>query len=128
MLWPKYSLREHNKAAKMILASKKEEVFVAVDDDGSHVGFMETSIRKEYVHGAKFGKPVGYIEGLFVKKPYRRTGVAKGLVKIAEKWAKERGCMQMGSDAYQRNSASRAFHKKIGYKEAGIITHFIKKI
>lgn len=35
--------------------------------------------------------PVGYLEGIFVKKAYRKNGIAKELLNACLKWAKEQG-------------------------------------
>jgi aminoglycoside 6'-N-acetyltransferase I len=127
MLWPKNTERELRKEIGNISSAKNQEVFVCVDDNEKYAGFAEVSVRNDYEVGS-IARSIGYIEGIFVKKSYRKIGVAKKLVKLGERWAKEKGCREMGSDAKPQNKTSRAFHKKIGYKETDIIVQFIKKI
>jgi ribosomal protein S18 acetylase RimI-like enzyme len=38
-----------------------------------------------------------------------------------EKYAKENGCPYLRIDTNERNARARAFYKKIGYKEIGIV-------
>ena len=127
MLWPKDSEKELKKEMENIFSSKRQEVFVCTAEKGEYAGFMEVSIRNDYEVGS-IARSIGYIEGIFVKKDYRKMGVAKKLVKLGEKWAKKKGCKEMGSDTNPQNKTSRAFHKKMGYKETDIIVQFLKKI
>jgi aminoglycoside 6'-N-acetyltransferase I len=127
LLWPKHSRTELKKEFEAILKSKKEETFLCRDEDGSYIGFVNLSLRYEYIPGAT-SSPVGYVEGIFVKQEYRKMGVAKKLIDAGEEWAKNQSCKEMGSDTELHNKLSQAFHKKLGFKEDDILVHFIKKI
>lgn len=127
MLWPKDSEKELKKEMENIFSSKRQEVFVCVGLKGKYAGFVEVSIRNDYETSA-IPRSIGYIEGIFVKKEYRRAGVARKLVQLAEKWAKQKGCKEISSDTKPQNKTSRAFHKKMGYKETDMIVQFLKKI
>lgn len=81
------------------------------------------SIRYYYVEGSNTS-PVGFIEGIYVKEGYRLKGVAKSLVRQGEKWAKTKGCNQIGSEVELYNVDSYNFHKSIGYTE---MNRIIKK-
>ncbi|MBD3318657.1 GNAT family N-acetyltransferase [Candidatus Woesearchaeota archaeon] len=127
MLWPKHSKAELKKEFEEILKSKKEETFLCKDEDGSYIGFINVSLRFEYIPGAT-SSPVGYVEGIFIKEQYRKKGIAKKLIDAGEEWVKSKGCKEMGSDTELHNKTSQAFHKKLGFKEDDILVHFIKKI
>lgn len=127
LLWPKHSKNELEKEFEEILKSKREETFLCKDDKGNYAGFINVSLRHEHVQGAT-SSPVGYIEGIFVKDQYRKKGIAKKLIDAGEKWAKNKGCKEIGSDTELHNKTSQAFHKKLGFKEDGTLIHFIKKI
>lgn len=127
MLWPKHSRAELQKEFEAILKSKKEETFLCKDKDGSYIGFINLSLRFEYIPGAT-SSPVGYVEGIFVKEQYRKKGIAKKLIDAGEEWAKKQGCKEIGSDTELHNKTSQVFHKKLGFKEDDILVHFIKKI
>ncbi|MFA5871730.1 MAG: aminoglycoside 6'-N-acetyltransferase [Parcubacteria group bacterium] len=126
-LWPKNTEKELKTEMKNIFSSKRQEVFICVDPKDEYAGFVEVSVRNDYEVGS-IARSIGYIEGIFVKYTYRKMGVAKELIKMAEKWAKEKGCKEMGSDTKPQNKTSRAFHKKMGYKETDIIVQFSKRI
>ncbi len=81
----------------------------------------------EYVPGATTF-PIGYIEGIYVKRAYRRQGVALQLAQTGEKWALEKGCRQMASDTWVWNTASQAFHVKAGFMEKERLVTYIKRI
>lgn len=127
LLWPKHSKSGLKKEFEIVFKSTREETFLGKDDEGNYAGFINVSLRYEYVPGAK-SFPAGYVEGIFVKKQYRKKGFAKKLLESGEKWARTKGCKEMGSDTELHNKASQKFHKKLGFKESDILVHFIKKI
>lgn len=48
------------------------------------------------------GLKMGCIEGLYVEDEHRASGVALKLLRAAESWAKERGCLAFESDRDDR--------------------------
>ncbi|MBL8099651.1 MAG: GNAT family N-acetyltransferase [Anaerolineales bacterium] len=108
-----------------ILASEIDAVFMAFVD-GKAAGMIETSTR-EYAEGCE-SSPVGYIEAWFVEGEFRKTGVAGELVQAAENWAREKGCIEMGSDTWLENESSIRAHEKLGYKEVDRLVHFVKQL
>jgi len=127
MLWPKYSRAELKKEFEIILKSKSEEILLSKNKEGNLLGFINLSLRYEHVSGAT-SSPTGYVEGIFVKRRYRKKGIAKKLIEAGEKWVKSKGCKEIGSDTWLHNKASQEFHKKLGFKENNVLAHFIKKI
>jgi aminoglycoside 6'-N-acetyltransferase I len=91
------------------------------------VAFIVVSIRSDYVEGSE-SSPTGYVEGIYVKPKFRKTGIAGKLLTEAEKWVKGKGCKQIGSDTYIDNTLSYDFHTNMGFKEAGRLITFIKDI
>lgn len=126
-LWPQAKKKELEKEFHYELESRKHKHFLAQHENGEYVGFISLSLRSDYVEGS-VSSPVGYIEGIYVKPPYRKRGVAKALIKKAENWARRKGCKELGSDTGLRNVDSQKFHKNVGFKKADIIVHYIKKI
>jgi aminoglycoside 6'-N-acetyltransferase I len=126
-LWPDCSPEEHQQEMAAILQNSREAVFVSVGPDGRLQGFLEASLRCDYVEGCTT-KPVGYIEGWYVVPEFRRQGIGRALVAVAEEWARSRGCREMASDAEIGNLASQAAHERLGYLEAGRIVHFRKEL
>ena len=71
---------------------------------------------------------VGYLEGIFVAEGYRSKGYASELLTECEKWAKEKGCSEFGSDCELDNSGSLRFHMAMGFEETNRIICFKKKL
>lgn len=127
LLWPDESEEELRKEWNDAFSMDNQTTFLWEDDDGRAVAFAAVSIRSDYVEGSH-SRPVGYIEGIYVDEAYRHRGIARKLVQAGEDWAKERGCSEMGSDTWEWNKDSIAFHQKIGFSRGETIVHFIKKI
>lgn len=125
-LWPRNEFDELEAEFKKLLASEKDQVFIAVFD-GLPIGFVHVSIRTDYVEGSHTS-PVGYIEGVYVCPEFRKKRVSASLIKKAEQWSKTKGCAELASDAIQENESSLLFHKSIGFREVNRIVCFIKDI
>lgn len=125
-LWP-HAKRRLKKEFEAPLKTDTYTQFLAQNADGEYLGFINLSLRSDYVQGAT-SSPVGYVEGIYVKPKYRKQGVAKELIKQAEKWAKKQGCKELGSDAELKNRVSQKFHTNLGFKKDDVIVHYIKKI
>lgn len=126
-LWKNdYSEKEMRNFFKEALDSDKFNVLLHLSENVI-TGFIFLSLRTDYVEGSD-SSPTGYIEGIYVKQDFRKSGIAKKLLIEGEKWVKEKGCTQMGSDTYIGNQMSIDFHIKSGFKEAGRLVTFIKGI
>ena len=97
--------------------------FVATDDDGDALGFVEVSVRSDYVVGTSTS-PVAFLETIFVVPAARRRGVARALVAQARAWGRARGCTEFASDALLDNVASHAMHRVLGFEETERIVCF----
>jgi len=95
-LWPDCSLEEHNFEIAATLSSPEDKAFLAIDDTGKIMGFIELSIRS-YAEGCK-SRSVGYVEGMFVTPENRRGGISQELLQAGEHWALKQGCFEMASD------------------------------
>ncbi|MFI5263823.1 MAG: aminoglycoside 6'-N-acetyltransferase [Candidatus Kapaibacterium sp.] len=126
-LWPYESKEDMESLFHTLFASENDEMLIARTDDGIAVGFANISIRKEYVEGSN-SSPVGYIEGIYVKPEFRKQGIARKFIELAEEWSRNRGCTELGSDTEIENVESREFHRHIGFGTESRIVHFIKGI
>jgi aminoglycoside 6'-N-acetyltransferase I len=115
-LWPDQSSHEMQESLTNILNSEREAGFLVGNDDGKAMGFINISLRSDYVSGAT-SSPVAYVEGIYVKDEYRNQGVGKYLIEFASRWALENGCTELASDALIENTASYDFHTKVGFQE-----------
>lgn len=125
--WPEHTTleKEYNEA-KGLLSNPKQQAYLITNGD-QYVGFIQVSIRHEYVDG-KTTPFVGYIEGIYIQKPYQGLGLGKKLISQGEQWALAKGCTQMGSDTDINNQKSIEFHKHLGYAEIERYVSFMKDL
>jgi len=126
-LWSHESTDDMESLFHTLFASENDEMLIARTDEGIAAGFANISIRKDYVEGSN-SSPVGYIEGIYVKPEFRKQGIAKKFIELAEDWSRKRGCKELGSDTEIENVESQKFHRHIGFDGESHIVHFIKKI
>ena len=125
-LWPEHSPKEL--AGELADGILRGSVCVALAEEaGQPVGFAQCGLRHDYVEGTS-GSPVGYLEGIYVTPEYRRQGVARKLLALCEKWAREKGCSEFASDCELTNATSLAFHLRMGFAEANRIICFCKQL
>ena len=125
-LWPSHSEDEMQAEIAELLGKKDAAFFLAYVQDRP-VGFSQCQLRHDYVEGTS-ASPVGYLEGIYVAKDWRKHGIARELLSAAEDWAKEQGCREFASDCELTNMQSLKFHVSVGFEEANRIICFTKKI
>jgi len=101
--------------------------FYVAEVDDQFIGFILLSIRRDYVPGSTTF-PVGYIEGIYVEKPWRKKNVARELVMVAEEWCRKKGFKELGSDVKPGNKVSQVFHLRVGFKKEEIVLPYIKTV
>ena len=125
-MWESHTVDELEKEFVKTLNDKRSSFFISYIND-LPVGFAHCGLRTDYVEGTE-SSPVGYLEGIFVKEEYRKSGYAKELLYACEKWAKEMGCSEFASDCELNNADSFKFHMAMGFDEANRIICFKKRI
>jgi aminoglycoside 6'-N-acetyltransferase I len=128
-LWPEGRAREHRRDIDRYFAGHRREpkaVLVAVDANGSPLGFVELSIRN-IVDSCDTDR-VAYLEGWYVVPDARRRGVGAALIVAAEQWGVEPGCREFGSDSLVGNRVSRAAHLALGFDETGVVRNYRKDL
>lgn len=126
LLWPNHNLKELEQEFLELLESENSAIFLKYMNENA-VGFAHVNLRNDYVEGTS-SSLVGYLEGIFIKKEFRKRGFAKELLEFCEKWAKEQGVKEFASDCEITNQKSLSFHKALGFKEANRIICFIKNL
>ena len=127
-LWP-YGAEEHAREVAEFLAGSRRlfhEALVAVDVDGHAIGFVEISIRP-LVNGCTTDR-VAFLEGWYVAEEHRGSGVGAALVRAAEQWAREQGCVEFASDVEIDNAGSIAAHVALGFTETDRVVCFRKDL
>lgn len=130
-LWPEGTAEEHAEELDLHIAGTPPgilpyAVLVAETDDGL-AGFAEVSLRS-YADGCDAANPVGYLEGWFVTEAARRRGIGAALVKAAENWARERGCLEMASDTLLHNEDAQSAHRALGFEEVDRCVNYRKRL
>ncbi|MEO8356094.1 MAG: GNAT family N-acetyltransferase [Chloroflexota bacterium] len=125
-LWPDAPLEYLNFDLDELLADADAAIFVAVNADGGLVAFLEAGLRG-YGEGC-LTSPVGYIEAWYVDPQLRGQKLGGEMVRIAEEWAREKGCTEMASDTWLENDGSIAAHLRMGYEEVERLVHFMKHL
>jgi len=116
-LWPDEpidALRTH--AEELTRKGGDAVTFLARDRAGAAIGFAEATLRRDYVNGCSTS-PVAFLEGIYVAPAWRRCGAASLLCAAIERWGRERGCRELGSDTYLDNAASQKMHEALGFEE-----------
>jgi len=125
-LWPDAPLDYLSLDLDDLLADADRAIFVASDEAGNLVAFIEVGLRG-YGEGCETS-PVGYIEAWYVDPHVRGQKLGRDLIVAAEQWAREKGCTEMASDTWLDNDASIQAHLKMGYYEVDRLVHFVKRL
>ena len=125
-LWDATSDADHrSEMVEIINHPDSQFVLVAEHESGRLIGFLEVSIRP-FVEDCETDH-VGYLEGWYVEPGVRGRGIGRELVRIAENWAREKGCEEMASDAEIGNELSLLVHLGLGYNETSRLVHLRKE-
>ncbi len=125
-LWPDHSRKEMAAEFAPLLVAEDAAVFGWKEKDRWEA-FAQCQLRHDYVEGCETS-PVGYLEGIFVRKSLRGKGVARALLGRCQAWAREQGCREFASDCELANEDSLRFHLATGFQEAGRIICFTKRL
>lgn len=126
LLWEDNEIDDLENEIKEYITLNKGVTFIYFEESVP-VGFAQCNLRHDYVEGTE-SSPVGYLEGIFIKKEYRNKGFAKELLSQCERWAKSQGCDEFASDCELNNTESMKFHLQVGFGEANRIICFKKKL
>jgi ribosomal protein S18 acetylase RimI-like enzyme len=67
------------------------------------------------------GRPRVYVDHLRVDSPFRRRGVARELMAVAERWGLQRGATSVALDTYAESPLSVPFYEAVGYRRTSIV-------
>ena len=127
-LWPDASADDHRGYMAISLAQPERFLQLMMYDEARNpVGFIEGSIRSDYVNGTETS-PVGFVEGVYVSPAWRRRGVARRLFDAIGDWARARGCRELASDALLENETSQRAHQALGFRETERVVYFAKPL
>jgi aminoglycoside 6'-N-acetyltransferase I len=79
-LWPEMTEEENlDETEAMVTATSRFFVRIALNTEDNPVGFVEATVRNDYVNGCATS-PVVFLEGIYVEPWARRQGIARTLV------------------------------------------------
>jgi aminoglycoside 6'-N-acetyltransferase I len=132
LLWPDAQIEEHLIELDGIFLKGTNStlpmtILVAYDENGALIGFIEVAMRS-HADGCSPTRPVGFVEGWFVRKSFREQGIGRKLMRAAEEWARSPRCIEIGSDALIENQGSQGAHKALGFEIVDRCVHFRKAL
>ncbi len=132
LLWPDGAFDEHRAEAERMLATGMNgtlpaATFVVENQDSLLIGFIETGLRS-HADKCNPSRPVGFIEGWFVREEFRQKGIGGELMRAAEEWCRKQRCLEMASDARIDNTVSHRAHLGLGFEAVERCVHFRKSL
>lgn len=128
-LWPHHAEPEQRRDIAAYLAGRPDAVLLVAERDGGGLcGFAELGLRSYATDCAPGPRGVGFLEGWWVDPERRRARVGRALVEAGERWARELGCPDLGSDALLGNELSRIAHLALGFEEVERVMQFRKPL
>jgi aminoglycoside 6'-N-acetyltransferase I len=102
-------------------------IFVSQAETESLTGFLEIGLRS-HADGCDTAQPVGFVEGWFVHEAFRNQGVGAALMRSAEDWARNQGCIEIASDTWIDDEISILTHQALGFEIVDRCVHFRKPL
>jgi aminoglycoside 6'-N-acetyltransferase I len=132
LLWPDSSREEHRREVESVMRSGMSGtlplvILVSQTGDGALTGFLEVGLRS-HADGCDTAHPVGFVEGWFVHEAYRKQGIGRALMRSAEDWAQNHGCLEMASDTWIDDERSQRSHQALGFEVVDRCVHFRKPL
>lgn len=124
LLWPDSDPDEVDEVLERPEANGR--VLVWEREDRGLGGFLELGLR-DYAEGC-IGRPVPYVEGIWIDEDLRREGIGTALVRGAEDWSLGRGFAELASDCNLLNVQSLAFHLAAGFTEVERVICFRREL
>lgn len=115
LLWPEWPEDHIEEVGEFLKDPPHRSACFVAESEGRLIGFAEGRLR-DYAEDCD-SSPVGYLEGIYVERDSRITGVGRALVEAVEEWARSMGCTEMASDRDISNEGSGEFHLSVGFSE-----------
>jgi aminoglycoside 6'-N-acetyltransferase I len=125
-LWPDATASEHADEVRVLMVRPEFAAFVARDGAAEAIGFAQVYVRP-FANGCD-SRPVPFLEGIWVAPEARGRGVGSALLGAIEEWSRDRGFVELGSDALIGNTASHSVHAAWGFAETERVVYFRKAL
>jgi aminoglycoside 6'-N-acetyltransferase I len=132
LLWPEASIEDHRKELDSALRFRMcgtlpMTILVSQAEGATLTGFIEVGLRS-HADGCNPARPVGFVEGWFVHEALRKQGIGSALMRSAEVWARNQGCLEMASDTWIDDETSLRSHQALGFEVVDRCIHFRKPL
>ncbi|GEK88933.1 aminoglycoside 6'-N-acetyltransferase [Alkalibacterium putridalgicola] len=126
LLWPDEQLTILKKEMNHFHRDSTSELFICEENEDI-LGFAHVKLRYDFVEGTSTS-PVSYLEGIYVRKLYRKQGIARQLVEVCEDWSRFMNATEFASDVDLENILSADFHTSLGFKEVNRVICYTKAL
>lgn len=106
---------QYAKFLKERIKNKEAEIFMAIDDDGSGMGFTLLYPTFSSVSQAR----VFTLNDLYVDPDHRKKGVASALMTAAGDYAKMKGAVRLHLETEPSNTSAQALYEKESWVKEG---------
>ena len=93
----------------------RNSLLLVLEDEGKVHGFMLSAIRKNIPIFK--GGPLGSIDSLYIREPYRGNGISSRMFKETMKWFKEKGVSAISIRVMCCNEHAFEVYEKWGFKD-----------
>ena len=93
-----------------------DAIILAAEVDERIVGLAEVYVKQDEAHPLRVTPRYGDLQSLIVNESYRRYGIGRELTGAAEKWAKEKGAVEMQLDIWEFGAGPLDFYNRLGYR------------
>jgi len=107
---------------EQIHASGAWYCYFLTNEENVVLGLVEISSRN-IVDGC-LSSPVAYLEGLYLKPPYRGKGVGKGAIRLIMEWCRDRGFSELATDTELANVKAQSFYNSVGFQETDRVVEY----
>jgi ribosomal protein S18 acetylase RimI-like enzyme len=93
-------------------------ITVAIDDDkivGYCIGNIKIQSKKDLLEYKQH--KIGHISDVYVSLDYRKMGIGKKFMEMAETFFKEKGCDYIELDVSAKNEVARQLYLRLGFQE-----------
>lgn len=102
--------------AKRMTAFHEAGEMALVADDASSPGHLLGTATLHLTPVLHRAGPVGRVSALVVDETRRGQGIGRSLMRAAEQWAAERGCVLMEVTSNMRRADAHGFYEGLGYE------------
>jgi aminoglycoside 6'-N-acetyltransferase I len=107
--------------------AQPRRVFVAKGSNVDLAGFIEVGLRS-HADGCDPTRPVGFVEGWYVRPESRGRGIGGEMMRASERWARPQGCRELASDTWLDNDGSVKAHRALGFEVVDRCVNFRKRL